>query len=786
MKKGKDYLVGKVNDPFNTFTLTKVGIPRVVKYLKKQKVIALDIETGRRYKKGLYPEDVYKPGLDPFVSRIMMVQIGTLDKRFIIDPRFNDLSFLKDILEDNSILKVGHNLKFEGKFFLHHCNIRLVNVWDTMLAEKILYNGYRHSYSLAALQFRYLNIKPVQNIDLFNTIEDDFKDFNYRVKKLISQSLLLGKYLTEDEAVEIVESELLKNQYVDKSIRLGFIELGNEPYTLQQIEYGSDDITTPLQIYERQKEGRLVDGELYKPELGFKLENKFTQVLAEAEVQGVPFSKIKWKKAYEEAKLLYQKRLNFLNDFVISKAHANNKFAKIHAQFVGTANLFTQTPTCAIKWTSSKEVIKYFKSLKMCPKEKSSTTGRMAFTVGAKTLLRKLPNNLKGNFFKGKDLDKIVTKSDLILQYLLLKRSEQLCTTFGEKWLNYVHPITYRVHTNFNQYMISSRLSSSNPNMQQIPGQKAYRDCFTVEEPYKLINADYSSQEIRVASEVHNVPKMIEFFVKGDPRFGSDYHSFSASNMQQAMRNDPNYIVEPKELPNGEKNPAFTSTHSKERNDSKALTFKLNYGGSPYTVAMDLGIEEEEAERYIENYFKGFPGLLDSFEVKRKEAFEKGWIEIDPYTKKRYFFPDHQKMLIAQEKAKALRPKNWSKMSPEEKQVMKTWLRVNTEWSALWKEFMILKGKLERRGLNIPIQGSSATMTKLAGILIYNYRWKHKLQDKIQVPLYVHDETLAKTEEKLAAKTAKIVESCMKQAGKIMFKQVPMDAQAVISNVWEH
>lgn len=77
-------------------------------------------------------------------------------------------------------------------------------------------------------------------------------------------------------------------------------------------------------------------------------------------------------------------------------------------------------------------------------------------------------------------------------------------------------------------------------------------------------------------------------------------------------------------------------------------------------------------------------------------------------------------------------------------------------------------------------------MTKLAGILIYNYRWKNNLQTKIQVPLYVHDETLAKAKKEYSELAAKVVSECMKKAGKIIFKRVPMEAKAVISTVWEH
>lgn len=693
---GTDYFIG--NTLFEYEGIPNVRLEECLKYLKEQKIIALDIETGRRFKKNIYREDTYKPGLDPIMSRIVMLQIGTLEKRFIIDARVVNLEPFREILENPSILKVLHNAKFEGKFFMYHYKMRIVNIWDTMICEKILYNGFRHSYSLAALEYRYLGIQPIQNLNLFNTLEDNDKNFSNKVDKLMEQYFLIGKYLSEEDAIEIVEDELLQNAYVDKSVRLGFIEIGDTPFSLKQIKYGSSDITAPLQIYQEQIKGRVVSEELYLPFTAFKLENKLTQVLAEAEVQGVPFSPSKWLEAYEIAITSLRHRLELLNNFVLDNNHTN---------FIGSIDLFSAKGTCAIQWTSSKQVIKYFKFLKICPKEKSKHTGKVEFTVGAKTLIRTLDNSTKEAFFYGKDVEKITTLEELKLQYLLFKKAEQLTTTFGEDWLRYVHPISKRVHTNYNQYMISSRLSSSNPNLQQVPNKKDYRDCFTIEElkgEYVLINADYASQEIRVAAEVHNVEKMIKFFVEGDAFFGEDFHSFSATNMQRAMRGSEDYIVQPKELPDGTKNKLFTPIHKKERDNSKALSFKLNYGGSAYTVALDLGIEEEEAEKYIHNFLLGFPGLKESFDLKMKHAVEKGWIQIDSYTDKRYFFPDFEKMEKAYKEAQALKPPNWSKLNVTQKAQLKTYFREKTNWSILWKEYWYLRGKLERRGLNIPKQ----------------------------------------------------------------------------------
>ena len=81
----------------------------VVKYLKKQKEVAIDIETTRKYYK--YENE----GLDPHVSKIVMFQIGTKERQFVIDTRVVDITPILPILTDHKIMLVGQNIKFEYK-----------------------------------------------------------------------------------------------------------------------------------------------------------------------------------------------------------------------------------------------------------------------------------------------------------------------------------------------------------------------------------------------------------------------------------------------------------------------------------------------------------------------------------------------------------------------------------------------------------------------------------------------------------------------------------------------
>lgn len=732
------YYIG--NSLFNDFSTST--IEECVSYLNTQTTIGVDIETGRKYPKGLYREDIYQPGLDPYLSRIVMIQIGTLEKVFVIDARVIDCSFLKDILENPNILKVGHNLKFEGKHFLHNYKCSIVNVWDTMIVEKVLYNGLPLSFSLKALMNRYLNTVSVEDINLFSEEEEVFEE----------------EFVIDD--LDLLEHKEKPIKYVDKSIRLGFIDIGDNPFSKTQIEYGVEDVFAPLQIYEIQKKGRVIQDELYKPELGFRLENKMTQVLAHIETTGMSIDNTQWKELAVYNKQIYINRLEKLNTYV----------EKTCPTFSSKIDLFTTKPICTIQWSSSKQVIEYFRYLGFCPKEKSKQTKKLEWTVGAKALFNLLSNNSRDLFYANQDTE-IIDNESLILNYLLMKKSEQSYTTFGEDWLKYIHPITFKVHTSFNQYMNTSRLSSINPNLQNIPAGKEYRKCFVSPKNKLWINCDFASQESRILADVSKVKALIDFFEKGHEIFGDDMHSFAATNMQRVIRKDPTLIITKKSDP-------------KARNIAKALNFALSYGASSNSLKNTLQVSEEEAEEFIQAYFDGFPGLKEDFDKTKKEAITKGWIELDSYTKKRYFFPKFDEMKKLWNEAISYYPEDYKTWNKDKRNSFKEELKVNhPELKSIWKEYMILKGSLERKGLNYRIQGNAASMSKLACILIYN---TFKDCSDRKIVNVIHDEIIGETNISDAKEYAKIISNSMIQAGKYICQSVSMGADAEIDTYWKH
>lgn len=412
-----------------------VTLKECINYINNLEVVSVDIETTRKFN-GTVSK---KEGLDPYTSDIVMFQIGDLNTQFVIDTRNVNIQELVDILPQKTV--VGHNLKFEYKHILHKYGVRLNKLYDTMITEKVLYNGHMLKNGLKDLNKRYLNIE------------------------------------------------------VDKSTRLGFLYIKDRPYTFQEIKYGAEDILYPLLIKELQFEGI----QLKNLQECLKLEFNFLKVLGDIEYKGLGFDKDKWTELYEKNKIEYKEYENKLTNWVIG----HNLLRFIEAQY----DLFLDETKCKINWGSSKQVIELFRSLDICPMEKSKTTKKMTYTVEAK-VLRSSFNNIN------KEIS--ADKKELINTYLKYKEIEQTCTTFGMEFLKNVNPITGRLHSDYNQIINTGRISSRGPNLQNIPSTEAFRKCFNCTDDKNIINADYSGQESVVLANQSLDENLVDFYLNGD------------------------------------------------------------------------------------------------------------------------------------------------------------------------------------------------------------------------------------------------------------------------------
>src|SRR6056297_1601497 len=174
----------------------------------------------------------------------------------------------------------------------------------------------------------------------------------------------------------------------------------------------------------------------------------------------------------------------------------------------------------------------------------------------------------------------------LVLDYRSLKK---LLSTYVDALPKLINPETGRIHTDFNQTVAATgRLSSSNPNLQNIPIRtkrgREIRKAFIAEEGFKLMSADYSQVELRVIAHISEDKAMMEAF-KNDEYI----HSRTA-----------------KEIFNLDSIDDVTADH---RRKAKEVNFGIPYGVSAYGLASRLGISNNEGKDMIDQYFERFPGI---------------------------------------------------------------------------------------------------------------------------------------------------------------------------------
>ncbi len=362
--------------PYSVGDIPNSSVIECYEYCSTKAVIGLDIETKRRFPKGMYNEQHYKAGLDPYLSQVAMLQIGDEENQWVIDTRNVDITELLPLFARKDIIFVIHNALFESRHLKHNYRIILYTIYDTYLIEQTLTNGLQYSkkdnpggirYTLEALAGRYLGVESSKDVDLFHQLEDD-------------------------------------EEYVDKSIRIQFVEWGDKEYTESQIRYGAMDIIYPLRIRELQLKNKWYSQELAN------LENDFCLVLGDIMLKGIGFNPEQWLKVYNSKLPIHAARLKMLNEYV----EAN------YPAFCSSPDLFDPTIRCNILWSSPDQVVKFFKSLEICPQERSKQTKRLEYTVGAKALFKQLSVPSKENYMNNVGIDKIDSNESLILAFLLL------------------------------------------------------------------------------------------------------------------------------------------------------------------------------------------------------------------------------------------------------------------------------------------------------------------------------------------------------------------------------
>jgi DNA polymerase I-like protein with 3'-5' exonuclease and polymerase domains len=735
-------------------------IEECLSYLSTLEVVGIDTETSKHPKYGHLETEIYKGGLCPFLSRVLMLQIGDLHQQFVIDVRDFTKEELKPLIEflhwNDKVIFVGQNLKFDGKHLRHNFGIRLKKVYDTMLAEISLYNGLNIPLSLAGLAKKYLGVTEVKQ-KTGNLFEESL-DISEQIT-LDEELLKLDGYISPFEVANLLQ--------INKSTRLQFINLKAQPFTYEQVAYGGDDIIYPLLIRDKQSLGHNLFGFHFYNGDNIRFESTYTQVGVDMEYVGLPFSKKIWQDLFEVNKIEYEQRLADLDKYVIDTYGTAEQLDLFEAKSHG------------IEWGSPKQVVNFFRKLNACPREKSKSTKQMEWSVSAKAMLPTLSNKLKDFYMKDK-WQPITDVPSLKLAYLLVRKAKMNITTYGEEFLRYVHPITGRLHPSYRLHLLSARTATTSPNLLAIPG--SHRIAFTTEGTDKvLITNDFSSQESRIIGAYSADISLTSFFNNGHPIFGDDFHSYTA-DLVEKIRNPKSTD---KFFPKG--HPEFTHDMDEKRQRTKATNFGLAYGITAISLSKTLGIDEEDAEQLMSDYFEALPQLKEFLNNSSADAQDKGYIIFEPKLQAVFLQAGFGAMKKKREKCMGyFFNDEYKAMNKTNRAIYKADLYAkNPQIKKDFTDIGVMTSRLGNRGCNLKIQGCAAKQSKLAQMKMRQHSIIHP-ELGWNICLLLHDEVVSESDILHAETVSKLQGKYMKDSAEYFCENVIFETSGKISKVWEH
>jgi len=300
----------------------------------------------------------------------------------------------------------------------------------------------------------------------------------------------------------------------------------------------------------------------------------------------------------------------------------------------------------------------------------------------------------------------------LILEYRSINK---LVSTYLDVFPKLINSQTGRLHTIYNQTVTATgRLSSSNPNLQNIPirtdrGREIRKAFVARNDDYTILAADYSQIELRIIASLSHDQHMIESFSKHQ-----DIHAATAAKI---------YHID------------LDSVSKEQRRNAKSVNFGIVYGISPFGLAEQLDIPRKEAASLIEEYFAQYPSIKQYIDSNIEFAREHGYAQT-LLGRRRYLYD------------------------------------INSRNTGL-RQFA------ERNAVNMPIQGTSADMIKIAMIRIH--RQLNELNMKTKMILQVHDELVFDVYKPELEQVKEIVKYEMEHALPL---SIPVEVGIDVGNNW--
>ncbi|MEB3307095.1 MAG: DNA polymerase I [Cyanobacteriota bacterium] len=318
----------------------------------------------------------------------------------------------------------------------------------------------------------------------------------------------------------------------------------------------------------------------------------------------------------------------------------------------------------------------------------------------------------------------------LVLEHRTLSK---LKSTYVDALPALVEPETGRVHTDFNQAVTATgRLSSSNPNLQNIPVRTEFsrriRKAFLPQQGWRLISADYSQIELRILAHLSGEEALVEAY-----RAGDDVHALTARLLLDKAPDD--------------------AVSSDERRLGKTINFGVVYGMGAQRFARETGVGQAEAKEFLSRYRQRYPKVFAFLELQERLALSQGYVET----------------ILGRRRPFAFDPGGLGRLLGSDP------LAIDLESARRAG----MEAQQLRAAANAPIQGSSADIIKLAMVQLHRALAEQALPARLL--LQVHDELVLEAEPAAMPQLRELVKHTMEHAVSL---SVPLLVETGVGANW--
>lgn len=737
------------------------GLERAIQYAYETGITSFDLETGRA--------GSAEGGLDPFLDDIILCQLGDEEKQFLLWwQTLRDVRPVLELLRSEAVCKVGVNLKFDQRFMYAKYGIdaRGWNLADCQLVEQITSCGLL-GYSVG------------HTMGLTGMEEMAERWCGFKIPK-------------------------------DLEIRTGWGAMTPGDWSTcpagrgeERRYYAADDVVHPIKILRQQKPWII--------ELGLtdvvKLEHAFLPVLAESEIRGLKMDWPKWSALAEETdralaeatkKLdeLFDVRVtvevdedgtvhrtrdknygsseqfrNLLRQYmkehhgitvVASNQHLEEELAQAGLQPEALARMFEKSmvPNPDKPGTKMQKgypnmtdyVEKYWKDYRtylprkafFLPDTESSTLllMKIIWETPADEVDEVLPT----------DLGLPPALVDPVLDFREYSTKQE---RYGWSWASNIHPATGRIHTSFSQCATNTLRMSSSPNIQNLPADPRYRECFVpdTEKDHIFVGSDYSQIEPRIIAEMSLEPTYMRVFWSEKPGTKGFEYWCGADvteplDLYVEIAKAVGILATDTTLSQC-KGDQKTVEGEKGRKRGKVVVLGLGYGAGKKNFHTQLILDTKEHHRLRES-----SGLYDDF--------------FDAVPRVKAMLDHCSELAIPKDSPRKVRHPAWDRAAV-------TW----AESLGGGKRFFKHTAKnAYTEGRNFPVQNLGALILKRASVAFTRWLWTQGVPLETGIVNYAHDELIVECPREDAERMKQALSHFMVKAGERYLKKVPVVAES--------